>query len=332
MIIRKIRRALNALLVGALGALGFSSCFVGMYGVPQVDVDVTGQVTDSLGNPLKGIVVTGRSRQGLRSESTDENGHFHILLEDEGFSSIILRDPSTADGCFMPDTVQIEYDKVKRTGSWTSKAEAHDLQLTMHEGTLDEYRATYDIIGTWTEVRVADEGGKPVWKPRTYTFAADGSVVCTERDSVRGTYTYEYRTLRTSLDAASLVYCDEQYYWRSWSQDGEAVLWTPSFVHFDEPSLRGYFHSCVITEEGYIEESVEPNYYSRREYKNGKVTYFSIEGRPTFTPDAEGSSTGTLTYSSYDGKKTKTLRVASLSRYGFAAGDAAPYQVFVRTE
>lgn len=344
MIIRNIRKAFNALLTGALGAFGFSSCLLAMYGVPEVFVDVTGQVTDSTGRPLKDIVVSGNTRQGLGAVNTDENGRFHMTVEAFNAQYLFLRDPSTADGCYMPDTVRFEYENEKNTGSWTSKAEAHDLQLTMREGTLDEYRATYDIIGTWTEIRIADDGGKIVWLPCQWRFAADGSVIkqpiiCngTESslgDSIRGTYTYEYQTLKTDLDADSLEYDVNYYRYRTWRQGNETVVWTPSFVRFQEAALQGYFSSRTLTEGGYIDENIGMSgYYMRREYKNDKcIKSEMVEGHSSFTPNTDDSSKGTLTFTSYDGKKKKTLQVASISQYGFAAGDKAPYQIFVRTE
>lgn len=345
MIIRNIRKAFNALLTGALGAFGFSSCLLAMYGVPEVFVDVTGQVTDSTGRPLKDIVVSGNTRQGLGAVNTDENGRFHMTVEAFNAQYLFLRDPSTTDGCYMPDTVKFEYENEKSTGSWTSKAEAHDLQLTMREGTLNEYRATYDIIGTWTEIRIANDGGKVVWLPRVWSFYADGTFSRgplpspdgggnLQADQTEGNYSYEYRVLRTDLDADSLVYDANYYRWRTWRKGSEAVIWTPSFVHFSDASLAGYYSSRTFTEDGCIEEHIAVhNYYMRSEYKDGKcIKSEMIEGKGVFTPNTDDPSRGTLTFTSYDGKKKKTLEIVSISQYGFAAGDKAPYQLFVRTE
>lgn len=344
MIIRRLRKAFNAFLTGALGAFGFSSCLLAMYGVPEVFVDVTGQVTDSTGRPLKDIVVSGNTRQGFESVNTDENGRFHIVAEAFSYPFLFLRDPSTADGCFMPDTVKFEYENERSTGSWTSKAEAHDLQVIMREGTLDEYRATYDIIGSWTEIRIADDGGRIVWRPSIWTFYDNGTFTrgplntsddgnTMQADEIEGTYTYEYRTLKTNLDADSLVYDVNYYRSRAWRQGNDLVIWTPSFVHFKDASLDGYFHSYTPTADGRIEESVEPGYYSRIEYKNGKLTkYESIEGRRIFTPNTDDPSQGTITYSNHNGTKKKQISVVSVSQYGFAAGERAPYQIYVREE
>lgn len=68
----------NKFILTTLSILGFSGCAETtetpcMYGSPQFDYLYSGEVTDTLGNPIKGIQVTFDSQSSV---TTDENGSF----------------------------------------------------------------------------------------------------------------------------------------------------------------------------------------------------------------------------------------------------------------
>lgn len=345
---RKFRLFLNAILSMLLGWLGMSSCDsesnLCMYGVPSVELDVTGQVTDSVGNPLRGIEVAGPSLVGgLSVTSTDENGNFHLIVD--GFEGVLfLTDLSTADGCYLPDTFRITEQtylgEVDGWDGWRSRGEAHGLKIQMRESTLDEYRATYDIIGSWTEVTIVEDGGRVKWCPRSFSFAVDGSVECTtDTQTERGNYTYEYRVLRTDLNTDSLVSLGNYYRYRVWRKGEEMVMWTPSWMKFEDQSLSGYFYSCTPTEKGYVTEEFCPagggsyGAYLTRNYYEGNfiVKAELVEGRGRYVAKTDGSGGGTYILEGYNGQ-TVTIPIVSISQYGFAAGDKSPYKLYLRVE
>lgn len=346
---RKFRLFLNAILSMLLGWLGMSSCDsesnLCMYGVPSVELDVTGQVTDSVGNPLRGIEVAGPSLVGgLSVTSTDENGNFHLVVD--GFDGkLFLNDPSTADGCFLPETFPIEQQtylgEVDGWDGWRTRGEAHGLKIQMREGTLEEYRATYDIIGSWKEVTIAEDGGTVKWSSRSYSFAVDGSVECTtDTQTEYGTYTYEYGVLRTDLNTDSLIsnrYLGNPNLYRIWQKGEEMVMWTPAWVKDANLSLNGYFFSCSPTENGCVIEElctstsgVYGAFLIRDTYEGDHVVKAEIvEGNGRYEAKTDGSEGGTYIL---EGKNGQTVRIpiVSISQYGFAAGDKTPYKIYHR--
>lgn len=344
---KTIRTAINTIITFLLGILGLSSCgggLLAMYGVPVVALDVTGQVTDSLGHPLRGIEVTGPAVNGnyKNSSLTDSDGRFALTIDAFGGGYLFLKDLSTDDGCYMPDTVEIKDGyEVKPAGAWRSEGSVEGVQVTLREAELDEYRATLDIMGSWTEVTLAESSGKVVWQTRSYEFASDGSVKrTTDGVTEEGTFTYNYRTLVTSLAPDSLKYIANNYRYRVWRRGNEVVMWTPSFVHFDTAERHGYFFSVRLTENGRIEEELEipgrgymaPVYFGYTYEGNKIIKSEMIEGHCSFVPYTDAREGGTLIFTSYDGKKEKRLEVASISKYGMAVGEKAPYQFFVRAE
>ncbi len=82
----------NKIILTALSILGFTGCAETnetprMYGTPEVDFQYSGAVTDTEGNPIKGIQVTIGSEGSV---TTDENGNFSAeILDSYGATSSV---------------------------------------------------------------------------------------------------------------------------------------------------------------------------------------------------------------------------------------------------
>ncbi len=113
----------NKFILTLLSILGFTGCAKtntetpDMYGTPIVDFIYTGEVTDTEGNPIKGIQVEVNSDTSV---STNENGVVSVSVEDYSYptSSIIVRDIDGEEngGVLASKEVSLDYTNYNEAG------------------------------------------------------------------------------------------------------------------------------------------------------------------------------------------------------------------------
>lgn len=121
---KNLLKAVNGLLIGLLGMLGFSACrgdLPLMYGCPHADYIIKGKVTNETDKPISGIEVRSPLYEGHADTLyTDKNGEFTYKRENFPNEDIPLLfsdiDGDANGGSFAPDSISVSFKGVKLEG------------------------------------------------------------------------------------------------------------------------------------------------------------------------------------------------------------------------
>lgn len=138
---KKILLACNAAISALLSLLGFGCDIVGPdeYGTPSADFIISGRVSSSAGQPVKGIAVAMHQLVGMDddgrdvfskadSTATDDGGQYRVLSrgavpEDQAYRLTFSDVDGAANGAFRDTTRTVYFIDptfVGKTGNWHS--------------------------------------------------------------------------------------------------------------------------------------------------------------------------------------------------------------------